>query len=169
MKKLRLMPNTMVVEIENVSDEIQLGIVLPQRVHERKGRIGRVVQSCLAERSHKLLKGHTIDGKRVLLAAVGGFNVGENRYIYPTLTCLNPEAKPKKRRYESTILAILPDGVEAELEGEDKRCRFCGPAKSGSKQGILMVSRQLHADEGDRRYTTLCPRCGKDLDGRKVD
>ncbi len=55
------------------------------------------------------------------------------------------------------IIAILPDGVELEQAGDtQKRCRFCGPARAGSPNGMMLLPK------GGK---LVCPRCGRDENG----
>ena len=59
------------------------------------------------------------------------------------------------------ILAIIPDDMELEQAGDvsNKRCRFCGPARSGSSNGMLLIP---------KNGVLRCPRCKKDQNGNVV-
>lgn len=59
-----------------------------------------------------------------------------------------------------SILAILPDDLNLDDAGdEQKRCRFCGPAREGSPNGMMLLPK------GGK---LVCPRCKMDENGMVV-
>ena len=87
-----------------------------------------------------------ITGLRVLYAQSSLSKIDDNMFVIPI----------------DDIIAIIGDEVDldnAENVNGVKRCVYCGPAKPGSNNGMILTT---------QKGVLCCPRCGKDESGVKV-
>lgn len=159
---LTLLPNRLLVEIE-ATPLMFHGIALPD-ITERKTHTGRIKgmgkMTRRAIRTMGIAPGD-LRNARVLMKPVGGTHVGGNDWLYPAIQSVG------HKKYESVVLAVLPEKAEVKSKGGVPRCRYCGDAKSGAGQGMIMTYKQLVPWDSTR--TLVCGRCGRDTDGRKHD
>jgi hypothetical protein len=90
----------------------------------------------------------------------GGMDITGMRVIYvEAMVCtINDEIH---RLPIDCIIAVLGDDVVLD-QAEDnapKRCRFCGPARSGTSNGMVLIP---------KRGALVCPRCHRSEAGELV-
>lgn len=151
---------TSFIRIESLFNNIDTsGLVLPDIIRSRAVTVGRVIKSNMTGKDKAHIGVDSIEGCRVILSGRTGTMISEDVMVIHNLYALNP----KKTRWETPILAIVPDNVAmAPVHDESKRCRFCGPARSENSQ----LSPVLVAGPGG---VEACPRCCKTADGRIID
>ena len=87
-----------------------------------------------------------ITGLRVLYAEASVLPIEEGLFCIPI----------------DDIIAIIPDDVDLDeaSDANGARCKFCGPCKDGSANGMLLVP---------INGKIACPRCRKDVNGAVVE
>jgi len=116
---------------------------------KRCGRIQTINDKCracgspmriLSQKPYNPL-GADVVGRRVVFNELSVYECEKNRYIVPV----------------DTIVAILPADVAFDAKKTAHRCKFCGPAKAGTSNGLMMVA--------DAKGEMYCPRCRKYANG----
>jgi hypothetical protein len=148
--KVKPLPGNMIVELESLYKDTGL-IKIPVRYKQTPHIVGRIKEISMRPIDIKTL-GHEIEaGTRVIISHLGGRHLSANEYIFP-ITAKRKDVKGRKYQ-DSIILAIVPDTVELSNHIQDvERCQFCGEAKPGAKQNIILVD-------------GVCPRCGRNRNG----
>lgn len=127
------------------------GIIIPQKYRSARHIIGRVVDVTMKPQDLKVLGFKLEVNDRLILDHTGGRLVDDNVFDYPIIR--QSPMMNGKRKPECTILALVGDDVDLSAHSQDmERCRWCGDAKAGISQSMLLMN-------------GVCPRCHKDRYG----
>ncbi len=118
------------------------GLALPEMVERRRDSIGVV------------LSAHNDPNKRVDPISVG------DRVLVPPYIAGNKIGDGCEIISIADIVAVVEGegDVSACAQQEIERCAYCGPANTGSTNGMLMQECGVNGE-------TICPRCNRDRNG----
>jgi hypothetical protein len=148
------LPGYMIVKLESLYKDTGL-IKVPERYKKARHLIGRIVALNMRAVDYHTLGIELEAGQRIIVTPLGGRRLEENTWVYPLSLVRRDE---RGRRYQdSGILAIVPESVDLSAHSQAiERCQFCGDARPGAKQNMILVD-------------GVCPRCGKDRHGEVPD
>ena len=157
---IKLLPGFSRVRMETMGVLNIGGLVLPESLQGKKLYIGSVIDSNMTGKDRAVIGVDDINGKRVLIGRAIGRHLTDNDWIVPNIHPIDV----KKKRFDSTFIALFDPDVKLQLttDGEQKRCRHCGPAnRVHSEQNIMLAPHPKHG--------WYCPRCHRNEHGAKVD
>jgi len=148
------LPGYMIVKVESMYKNTGL-IKVPDRYQKRPNIIGTIKKMSFRKIDERIL-GHALKvGDRVIVSHLGGHHLAGDEFIYPVTTARRDE---RRHKYDdSVVLAIVPLNMNLKPHSQNvERCQFCGEAKSGARQNMIMMD-------------GVCPRCGKESNGEVRD
>lgn len=147
---LKPLPGYMIVKLESLYKDTGL-IKVPDRFKKAPHLIGRIVALSMRIEDHKTLGVELAPGNRIIVSPLGGRYLSEQTWLYP-ITTVRKDAGGRRYR-DSGVLAIVPESVDLSTHSQTiERCQYCGEAKSGSNQNMIL-------------WQGVCPRCGRDRQG----
>ena len=154
--RIKPLPGFMIVKMESLYSDTGL-IKIPRRFKQESHVIGKIVAVSMRPEDYQTLGVNLLVGNRIIVTHLGGRHLSEkdNTWVFP-ITLMRRDVNNRKYR-DSGVEAIIPDSVDLSAHSQAiKRCQFCGDAKPGSHQNMLM-------------FHGVCPRCGKNKYGEIPD
>lgn len=152
--QVKPLPGYMIVKLESLYKDTGL-IRVPERYKKAPHIVGTVIDIVCRNTDTRTL-GHEIKtGHRIIISHLGGRHLRDDEWIYP-ITTKRRDTRGKKY-LDSVILAIVPPDVDLKPHTQNvERCQFCGEAKPGARQNMMMVN-------------GVCPRCHRERNGDMHD
>lgn len=151
---LNPLPGFAIIELEALFKNTG-NLVIPERYKNAPHIVGKIIVINMRPVDIRFFQEELIPGERVIVTPLGGRHVEDNNWLYP-VTLERKDIHGRKYR-DSGIMALIRDDVEVSAHTQEiERCAFCGPARSGSNQNVIMVNGG-------------CPRCGKNKHGEVPD
>ena len=150
-KNAHPLPGHIWIRLESLYNDKQGLIQIPLKYRSARHIIGRIVEANMRQQDFKML-GFSLEVRdRLILDPIGGRMITNEVFDYPIIR--QSPTISSKRKPECTILAFVGDDVDLSPHSQEiPRCRWCGDAKTGISQGIIMISGR-------------CPRCNRDRYG----
>lgn len=149
--RLRLSPGYVTVQHDPTYADNVAGILfLPDSAQDYKAQTGVIVDIEMRPVDNRANGCELHVGDRVLCPMLSGVCIDEKERLWTYRLSYG-----KGKHACAVLLATLDPAASVEATQQIQRCRYCGPAVQGSTGNNMIL------------VDGVCPRCGKDDQGRK--
>lgn len=163
------LPGKTLVRLEGLISNTDAGSLILPSSSDRTTYVADVLVTNMTDKDRAFLGVDTLDGARLIVIPEAGTWVGDDRWLFPNLICINTDdvkTKNSRPKYESPFLAIAAKKALISVAEAVPRCKYCGPARAISGPNNMILVPMVDKDKGEMLG---CPRCNKDRTGRQIN
>jgi len=148
------MPGHVFLKMESLYKDVGF-IHIPVKYKTAPHIIGRIADVNMRQEDERTLGFKLGPEDRVIMNPLGGRHIADDIWDYSII--VNRPRMDGRKHPELSILALVGDDIDlAPAMQEIARCMFCGDAKSGVGQNMIL-------DNG------ICPRCHRNQQGEVIN